>query len=46
MEEGPLTGMEEGPSVPFEQPRDSEGEEEISEIETDILFQAESLAME
>ena len=41
-----LARMEEGPSVPFEQPQDSEGEEEISEVETDIIFQAESLAME
>ena len=46
MEEGPQTRMEEGPSVPVEQPQDSEGEEEISELETDIAFQAESLAME
>ena len=40
------TGMEEGPSVPFEQPRDSGGEEEISEVETNIISQAESLAVE
>ena len=31
-----------GPSIPFEQPRDREGEEEISEVETDIIFQAEA----
>ena len=29
--------MEEGPSVPVEQPQDSEGEEEISELETDTV---------
>ena len=29
-----------------EQPRDSEGEVEICEVETDILFQAEGLVME
>ena len=40
------TGMEEGPSAPIEQPRDSEGEVEICEVETDVLFQAEGLAME
>ena len=45
-EEGPPTGIKEGPSVPFEQPQDSEGEEEIDEVEADIIFQAESLAME
>ena len=38
--------MEEGPSVPIEQPWDSEGEAEICEVETDVLFQAEDLAME
>jgi len=38
--------MEEGPSVPIEQPRDSEGEAEICEVATDVLFQAEDLAME
>jgi len=40
------TAMEEGPSVPIEQPWDSEGEAEICEVETDVLFQAENLAME
>ena len=38
--------MEVGPSIPFEQPNDSEDEEEVDEEETDVLFQAESLAME
>ena len=38
--------MEEGPSVPIEQPQDSEGEVEICEVETNVLFQAEGLAME
>ena len=38
--------MEEGSSVPIEQYWDSEGEEEISEVEVDILFEAQELAME
>ena len=42
-----LAGMEEeGPSVLIAQFWDSVGEEEISEVEVDILFQAQELAME
>ena len=42
-----LAGMEEeGPSVLIVQFWDSAGEEEISEVEADILFQAWELAME
>ena len=39
-------GMEEVTSFPTEQPWDSEGEEELSDIETDMMFQAANLAME
>ena len=38
--------MEEGPSAPFEQHGDNEGEEELSEDEADMIFQAEKIAME
>ena len=38
--------MEEGTHFPFEQPQDSEGEEELSDIEADMLFQVANLAME
>lgn len=38
--------MPEGPSDLIEQDMDSEGEEEISGVETDILFEAHKLAME
>jgi len=41
-----LTGVEEGTFVPFEQHWDSEGEEELSEIEADVIFEAEKLAMD
>ena len=41
-----LTRMEEGSSVLIEQYWDSEGEEEISEVEVEILFEAQELAME
>ena len=40
------TGMDEGPPVPFEQHWDSAGEEELSEVEADIIFQAQKLAVE
>ena len=39
-------GMDEGPPVPFEQHWDSVGEEELSEVEADIIFQAQKLAVE
>ena len=41
-----LIRMEDGSSVPIEQYWDSEGEDEINEVEVDILFEARELAME
>ena len=41
-----LIRMEDGSSVPIEQYWDSEGEDEINEVEVDILFKAQELAME
>ena len=38
--------MDEGPPVPFEQHWDSAGEEELSEVEADMIFQAQKLAAE
>ena len=38
--------MEEGTSSPFEQPYNSEGEEELSDVEADIIAQVANLAME
>ena len=38
--------MEEGPSVSFEQHRDGEDEEELSEVDADVVFQVEELEME
>ena len=39
------TRMEEGTSVLFEQHCNSEGEEELSEVEADVVFQFQKLAM-
>jgi len=38
--------MGEGPPVPVEQHRDSDGEEEVSEVEADVVFDVEKLVME
>ena len=40
------TRVEEGTSFTFEQPWDSEGEEELSNVEADMLVQVANLAME
>lgn len=40
------TGMEEGPSHPFEEHGDGEGEETLNEDEVDVIYQAKKLAME
>ena len=40
------TRIEEGTSFLFEQPGDSKGEEELSDVEADMVFQAANLAME
>ena len=38
--------MEEAPSVPFAQHWDTEGEDELSEVEADMIFKTQKLAME
>ena len=40
------TRMDEGPPVPFEQHWDIAGEDELSEVEADMIFQAQKLAVE
>ena len=45
-EEGNLEEYEDNQPLPFEQYWDSEGEDEPSEVEADLIFQAEKLGME